>query len=124
MVNRCKRLLLSIRAQRSGSRPLPLGVSADGGDHEDYILNRLPMRFSLAPIIAQRASNIVVSMTKEMMTEQNTIQIACKEVDKTGEFVGLQRTQLGVNIQEGYVESSPALNAPLTRHRAWPLESG
>lgn len=116
----------------------PLRVSADRGDHEDYILNRLPMGFSLAPIIAQRASNIVVNMTKEMMTEQNipgevaawvdnfmvfadsescaeramsilkknlnAVQIACKEVDKTGEFVGLQRTQLGVNIQEKFAE--------------------
>ena len=116
------------------------------------------MGFSLAPIIAQRASNIVVNMTMEMLTEPNipgevaawvdnfmvfsdsesgaeramtilkknlnAAQIACKEVDKTGEFVGLQRTQLGVNIQEGYVESSPALNAPLTRHKTWPLESG
>ena len=109
------------------------------------------MGFSPAPIIAQRTSNILVNMTKEMMTEQNipgevaawvdnfmmfsdsdscaeramsilmknlnAVQIACKEVDKTGEFVGLQRIRKSYLVKRH--SSSEPTNAAKARHSAF-----
>ena len=110
----------------------PLRIATTRGPFQDFVLNRLPMGFKLAPVIAQRSSNVIVKMTKERMLEQNIpgevaawvdnflvfantskeaefimrlvekelemIEIKCKEVDTSGEFVGMALSEEGIRL--------------------------
>ena len=113
----------------------PMQFKVDG-KLKSFCMNRLPMGCSLAPIIAQRVSNIVIGRTLEHMNtlglggfvaawvdnflvfapdETTAIQIMnilqgqlryfnilCSEVDRTGVFLGLARTNTGLQLEPAF----------------------
>lgn len=121
-------------------------------------LRRLPMGFHLAPIIAQRTSNLIIQRVLYHMRRQSpplegdvvawvdnfivfaedpsataqimeilerqlqTFDIACSPVDKSQEFLGLQKTAKGLALQQSHQDKltasiSEALNkgAPMKK---------
>lgn len=121
-------------------RWFPLCFKDEDNRLEFYNIKRLPMGFTLAPILAQRASNLVMRRTQdkidklgicgkvsawvdnylifancerdaekiasEMRLVLSEVNIQCKDVDKTGEFIGVQKLQEGLQLNNAYVEKA------------------
>ena len=96
----------------------PVRVAVEGrGDFECFTLNRLPMGFSLAPIIAQRTSNVVIQRCEERFLEErldckaaawvdNFIIFATNDQDATRGMAILQDLLQQANIQCKGVDTS------------------
>lgn len=115
----------------------PMRVQKEDGSVESYILTKLPMGLSLAPILAQRASNVIMTEVQREIDRLNIdgkvaawvdnfmmfanseedlatmagimkrilaeVDIKCKEIDTTGEFLGLIKKEEGLGLNESFV---------------------
>lgn len=110
-----------------------------GPNFTSVLLSRMPMGFKLAPIIAQRTSNLIVhrvqqvveiqgwnskvaawvdnfivfandtntleKVMKELQKQLSIFNIKCKDVDKSGELLGLLKTGHTLGLKSTWIEA-------------------